>query len=242
MLEIKNLCFSFDQKPLFSDITFDLGKGEIFSILGRNGTGKTTLLKCILGLYKNYSGYIKKVDITGYVPQKVFSTFDLSVEEMIVMGRMPYLGFFGMPDKKDYTIARRKAEELGITHLLDKSFLGLSGGEKQIVLIARALCLEAELLVFDEPMSALDYNNQNKVLKIIKRISQNSVSVIFTTHDPTHAVHIADKILLMKDSNNYHYGLTESVLTDEVLQDVYDIPLLHQTMQGNTIIVPFYDK
>ncbi len=242
MIGTQNLAFSFGAKtePLFEDLSIDVQEGEILAILGRNGVGKTTFLKCILGLQNGYTGTLQSVEYVGYVPQKIFPTFDMPALEMIVMGRMPYLGLFGQPDKNDYDIAKRIAADLDIESLLDVSFNDLSGGQKQMVLIARALCTEPAAILFDEPMSALDYSNQNRVLGLINKIAKQGMTVIFTTHDPTHAIHVADKVLLMKDHATHYFGQTQDVLTDDNLHSVYDLALCVQQVQNNSVVVPIF--
>lgn len=243
MIETHELSFSFDKRgtDLFSKIDLNVQKGEVLAILGKNGVGKTTLLQCILGLHKTTSGKINKVEQIGYVPQKIFPVFDMPAIEMIVMGRMPHLGMFGLPGSADYEIAKEVAGDLEITGLLEQPFNELSGGQKQMVLIARALCSKPEAVIFDEPMSALDFSNQNRVLKLIKYVAKQGKSVIFTTHDPTHAVHVADKSLLMKDSTTSYFGPTDEVLVDGKLQDVYGLPLCVHALKGNVVVNPVYE-
>ena len=216
--------------------------GEILAILGHNGVGKTTLLKCILGLHSGCSGRIERAQRIGYVPQKTSPVFNMSALEMVVMGRMPYLGLFGMPGKKDYDIARQIAQDLDISDLLELPFNDLSGGQKQMILIARALCAQPAAVLLDEPMSALDYSNQNRVLMLMKDIAKQGMSILFTTHDPTHAAHVAHKVLLMKDSKEYFFGDRDVILIDQNLEDTYNLPLCVHTIQQNTVINPLYDR
>lgn len=243
MISADALSFSFYKRngPLFSNISLSVEAGEILAILGRNGVGKTTLLKCILGLHQRDTGEIKKVENIGYVPQKIFPVFEMPALEMIVIGRMPHLGLFGLPSVQDYEIAREIAADLGISDLLDQRFDSLSGGQKQMILIARALCSKPDAMIFDEPMSALDYSNQNRVLKLLKYVADQGKSVIFTTHDPTHAAHVADKALLMKNSRISYFGGIKDILIDDKLHDVYGLPLCVHGLKDNIVVNPVYE-
>lgn len=239
-VEGMSLVFEGSKTPLFTDLSFAVGGGEVLAVLGRNGVGKTTLLKCILGLTTNYSGTVKSVERIGYVPQKIFPVFEMPSIEMIVMGRMPYLGMFGLPGTEDYGIAERIAADLGITELLGRSFNDLSGGQKQLILIARALCMEPSAVIFDEPMSALDYKNQDRVLSLLKTIAQQGMAVIFSTHDPTHAIHVADKTLLLKDEYVHHFGAADEIIVDDILGDVYGIQICVHDLRDNKVVNPIY--
>ena len=184
ILEVKDLSFSYNSRSkVLEGVSFDIEKGEIFSVLGPNGSGKTTLLKCLNGILKPPSGKInlENIDISrlsvselakhiAYVPQIHRPVFSYTVLDIVAMGRNPYIGDFSLPGKKDTDIAIEKLKLLEICHLKNRSYTDLSGGEMQLVMIARALTQEPEILLLDEPISHLDFRNQIRVMQIVKKL------------------------------------------------------------------------
>ena len=237
-LKVDNATFYYDKTSnIFENINFSVNTGEIWGILGPNGCGKTTLLKCLNGLFQLRSGNIyiegkslhslRKNDIgkkVGYVPQMHDGTFPYSVFEMVLMGRASHLGIFSSPSKNDKKIAGEAIESLGISHLANKPYPCISGGEAQLVLIARALTAEPAVLLLDEPTSHLDFKNQKVILDILDKLSkERNLAVIMTTHFPDHALSISSKALLMGNGKNGMAGCTHDVLTECNLKDVFDV-------------------
>jgi iron complex transport system ATP-binding protein len=244
MLSIENIEYKYPngKDPVFRDISFSVAQGEVCAILGKNGSGKTTLIKCITGIYKPQKGRIDIIPPVGYVPQKVNFIYDMTVLDAIVMGRYQYIGAFSMPKKTDYETARVCADKLGITDLLDKVFSQLSGGQQQMVLIARALTVGSKCIVFDEPCASLDYGNQNNILSIISTLKETNTTAVFSTHDPNHVIHVANKVLILRGFEDYLYGATEDMITDEILSDLYGMPLKKITVNGRiTSVVALFD-
>jgi iron complex transport system ATP-binding protein len=227
MFEIENIEFKYPEsdRSVFRNVSFSVGRGEVCAILGKNGSGKTTLIKCITGIFKPFKGKVSIIPPVGYVPQKVNFIFDMTVLDAIVMGRYHSIGPFSIPKKSDYEIARKSAERLGITDLLEKTFSQLSGGQQQMVLIARALTVGSQCIVFDEPCSSLDYGNQNHILSIIAALKESDTTAIFSTHDPNHVIHVADKVLILRGLEDYMFGSKEEMLTDQILTDLYGMQL-----------------
>jgi iron complex transport system ATP-binding protein len=238
VIEVKNAAFHYDANSnIFQDTSFSVGKGEIFSILGPNGCGKTTMLKCIDGLLQLISGeifiegknirFLKRNEVgkkLGYVPQKHNTTFPFTVLEMVLMGRAPHLHVLHSPVEKDVSIAKSVIEHLGLSHLSDRPYSNLSGGQAQLVLIARALCAEPDVLLLDEPTSHLDFKNQRLILKVLKRLSkEKGLTVIMATHFPDHALSISDKSLLMGKGKKARFGQTLSVITEGNLKEAFEI-------------------
>jgi iron complex transport system ATP-binding protein len=244
MLNIENIEYKYpnSKEAVFSKLSFSVKHGEVCAILGKNGSGKTTLIKCITGIFKPQFGNIRLIQPIGYVPQKVNFIYDITVLDVIVMGRYHYFGAFSTPKKTDYEAARNAAEKLAITALLEKDFSELSGGQQQMVLVARALAVGSKCIVFDEPCASLDYGNQNQILSIISALKETNTTAIFSTHDPNHVLHVADKVLIMKGLNSYQFGTTEELITDEVLTELYNMPLKKVQVNGNlSSVVALFD-
>lgn len=234
--ELKHLSFQYGEKAIFEDISFSTDTGDVLFLLGPNGTGKTTLFKVMLGILKAQKGYLylddeeishwprKKIaQFIGYVPQHHNPPFPFSVLEVVLMGRTPYLNNFAVPSKKDINIACEAMESLGIIHLKDENYTRLSGGERQMVLIARALTQNPKILIMDEPTSNLDYGNQIKVLSYIRRLASKDLSVVISTHMPDHALRYATKIALMKEGKILASGKPDNVITGESIKKIYAV-------------------
>lgn len=244
MLKVDKVRFTYPntEKPVFEQVSFAATQGEVCAIIGKNGCGKTTLIKCITGIYQPDEGQIEVLKPVGYVPQKVNFIYDMTVLDAIVMGRYQYIGAFSMPKKADYDIARECAEKLKISFMLEKNFSQLSGGQQQLVLVARALAVGSACILFDEPCSALDYGNQNHILSIIDQLKASNITAIFSTHDPNHVLHIADKVLIMKENGDYLFGPTETMMTDKVLSDLYGMSLQKIDVNDKiTAVIALYD-
>ncbi|MBQ9612098.1 MAG: ABC transporter ATP-binding protein [Lachnospiraceae bacterium] len=256
-IEVNAGTFSYrKEKLLLQDISFSIGSGEILAILGPNGVGKTTLMKCLLGFLPWQSGMtsLDGTDIramkgrklwqqVAYVPQARQNTFSYHVEDMVLLGRSPYLGDFSMPGKKDREIAEQAMELAGVTHLIGKSCSQLSGGELQLVLIARALAAEPSYLVLDEPESGLDFRNQLVVLDLVERLSrEKNMTVILNTHYPDHALRVSDQVLLLFGQGIYQFGRTEGMLTAEHMRALFGVDIaVWREMSGEkeyTAVIP----
>lgn len=231
MIEVDNAGFRYGRGEwIFRHHHLQLAPGEVVGILGPNGRGKTTLLKAVLGLLPLEEGRIRVDGHFGYVPQNSLSPFPYTVMDMVVMGRARHIGLLSSPGGPDFAIARQTLDVLGISDLQNRTIDELSGGERQLVLIARALASGCDCLILDEPASALDFKNQQAVLKVLKNLSRNnSLAILFTTHYPYHALHIADKVLLMHNAYEYQFGETEEIMRDEHLQRLYGIEIRNLT-------------
>ena len=224
-------------KTILKDISFTVSRGEVVSLLGPNGTGKTTLLLCLLGIHKPGYGsiHLSGSDISSlsardraqkmaYVPQASALTFPYSVREVVMMGRIAHLGFGGGPTREDHKSADRAISDIDITHLAEKMFQQLSGGEKQLVMIARALTQNAGLLVMDEPTASLDLANQTRALELVRALSQRGYTILMTTHSPDHAFLVSDKVVLIKEGHVMACGTPDDTLTSNSLSALYGIP------------------
>ena len=244
MIEVENISYSYPRakQPIFDGHSFSLQKGEIMAVLGPNGSGKTTLIKTLLNLLPISSGRIQINGHRSYVPQETLSPFDYSVRETVVMGASGQNGLFAAPEKSDFDKTEAALQKVGMLDLVDDSFAHLSGGQKQMVLIARALVSNPDLMILDEPTSALDYHNQDKVLQSMADVARQGKAVIFTTHCPHQALHVSHKVLLVKKIAKSVYGPAKEILNEENLSQLYQLPISRHALQEGDIIVPSYSQ
>ena len=248
MLSIEHLSFSYGSSPVLSDVSFNVADGENTVILGVNGEGKTTLLRCICGVLHPLSGKIclDGKDITSvkaferarriaYVPQLQRIT-SLTVFDTVLSGRRG--AYYFLPGKSDRKRTESIIEQLGIADIAAKKTYELSGGELRKVSVARALCSDAKLILMDEPTANLDIGGAVKLIETIKDISeQNSVTFIVTMHDISLASRFSDKIILMKNGTVSATGGTE-ILTPEKIKEVYGIDASVHDLHGTTVAIP----
>lgn len=238
--EVSNLTFSYPQgdRKVLDKASLTLGAGEILCILGPNGAGKTTLLNCMAGLLKPESGNIKicgknikdmkekeVASLVGCVPQVHTPAFDYRVIDFVLMGRAPKTGIFASPKKEDEELCMQVLRSMGIEYLAEKSYINISGGERQQVMIARTIVQEPKAILFDEPTAHLDYGNQHRVLKKVKEMAAEGYSVIITTHNPDHALMLGDKVAIVRRDGKIIQGHSREIITEEILSDVYNIDL-----------------
>jgi iron complex transport system ATP-binding protein len=237
MLEVRNAHCGYGTKTVLKDISFSLAPGELLCLLGPNGVGKTTLFKTILGFLQLQSGEIllhgenvstwsrqRFASKVGYVPQAHTPPFPFQVLDVVTMGRTAHIGVFGSPSARDVVIAEEALHTLGISYLRDSVYTEISGGERQLVLVARALAQQVEILIMDEPTSNLDFGNQIKVLEHIRKVVKNEgLSVILTTHYPNHALTYASKAIILGRDNTVSIGSPDVVITKAYLKDAYEV-------------------
>ncbi|NDL63454.1 ABC transporter ATP-binding protein [Acerihabitans arboris] len=244
-LEARRLEYGYGE-PLFRPLDFACAPGEVCAILGANGRGKTTLLHTLAGVLPALGGEVRAMGGIGFVPQRFTPTFSYRVFDIVLMGRAGHVGLLHMPSRRDEAITLEALDALGIGALAQRAFPSLSGGQQQLVLIARALATRSNILVLDEPMSALDLFNQQAVMRLIRRLAgREGVSVLFTTHDPSHASLLADNTLLLLPGREWLHGATRTVLSEENLKRAYDIVVKRVDVdhQGrrHRILVPLFD-
>ena len=222
--------------PIFSDINFSVDTGEVLAILGPNGAGKTTLLRCITGMLRWRSGESlldgepihtqspgKLWRKIAYVPQAKSASSAYTAFETVLLGRSSHLGAFSSPKQADMEKAKQAMEKLGIAHLAHKKCNSISGGELQMVLIARALASEPQVLILDEPESNLDFKNQLIVLDAMTDLARSGMTCIFNTHYPAHALQRSDKALILSRGGGYVFGPTASVVTEENIRRAFGV-------------------
>ncbi len=235
---------------VLSDVTIDIPAGSITAILGPNGSGKTTLLRLALGLLSPSSGAIhvagrpqrewSRRELSrrvGLVPQDELVAFDLSVLEFVLMGRAPFLGLLEMPGEDDRDRARQALATVGIASLERRVVPELSGGERQLVTIARALVQESEILLSDEPTAHLDLANTRRVLDVMRALGRDGRTLVFTTHDPNLATAIADHVVLLRDGRVLAAAPTTEAITAERLGATYGVDVEIVDVRGRPLVI-----
>ncbi|MGB6536978.1 MAG: ABC transporter ATP-binding protein [Xanthobacteraceae bacterium] len=230
-----------------------LSTGEVLALLGPNGGGKTTLLKTLLGLLPPQAGEVRlagrllssytsheRARLIAYVPQSHFMTFAFTVEAIVLMGRTAHGNLFSRPSTADRAVAAQALERFGIGHLRERSYTMISGGERQLALLARALAQEPRFIVLDEPTASLDFGNQGRVIREIQALKASGHGVLFTTHDPNHAMRAADRSYLLRQGKRIAEGPTGTILDRAQLEALYDAPveLIADRGDGRTAFLP----
>lgn len=253
ILTVKDLAYSYRTTTVLSNISFSMRKGEICALLGPNGSGKTTLLKCVNGILNNGNGHIMvngrsvsgmtRDDIArvmAVVPQFTSTVFSFTVLQMVIMGGGSRFGLTGRPGDRDYATAMEVLDELEIAHLSGRIFNELSGGERQLVLIARALFQKPQILLLDEPTSHLDFKKQFSIMQEIKRITEErNLATLITLHDPNLAGRYCSRLVMLKEGNIAFQGSRDSVFNQESLSYTYGIKVkIQDTACGIQFVIP----
>jgi len=233
-----DLTIGYPDRVVGSGLAVSLKTGEVLALLGPNGGGKTTLLKTLLGLLAPKAGHVKlsskalsqysmleRARLLAYVPQVHAGTFAFTVETVVLMGRSAHGNLFSRPSNHDRAVTHAALERFGIAHLSQRAYTMISGGERQLVLLARALAQEPQFIILDEPTASLDFGNQGKVLREIRALAASGHGVLFTTHDPNHALRAADRALLLRDGTALSEGPVARVLGQEQLETLYGAPV-----------------
>ena len=250
-LEARALGYGYPDRPVGRGLDLSLGAGEVLCVLGPNGGGKTTLFRTLLGLLPAQAGEVlldgqalvqlPRPEVArrmGYVPQGQAAQFAFTVREAVLMGRTAHVGLFAAPGTADREAAGRAIEALGIEALAERVLTELSGGERQLVMIARALAQGARLLVLDEPTASLDFGNQVRVLREIRQLAAQGYAVVFATHDPGQAFLAASRVLLLAHGGLFRQGAPEEVITPENLRAVYGVEVRIAQVDGARVCLP----
>jgi len=252
-IEGHDLTIGYRDRVVGSGLDVGLRTGEVLALLGPNGGGKTTLLKTLLGLIRPLAGEAQiegrslasysireRARRIAYVPQLHTPTFAFTVEAVVLMGRTAHGNLFSRPSAHDRAVARQALVRFGIVHLSERPYTMISGGERQLVLLARALAQEPQFIVLDEPTASLDFGNQGKVMREIRALATSGHGVLFTTHDPNHALRAADRAYLLRDGERIAEGSVRDVLNREQLEALYRAPVerLFDPIRGGTAFLP----
>lgn len=251
-IAVNEVSFAYNGKRVLNRVTVSMEQGEILSVLGPNGSGKTTLLKLILGFYPPHQGQVMlngqsvtRMDARAiarniaYVPQVHRMAFSFRMKDVVMMGRIPHKPFFFKYSKEDETLAESAMERLGIAHLKERPYTDVSGGERQLCLIARAMTQGAHTFIMDEPVSGLDYGNQVRLLTLIQRLATEGYTFIQSTHFPDHALWMSGRVLMLKKGVAAAHGPAEQVLDSSTLSDLYHLDMqVSKTVCGRKVCVP----
>ena len=251
ILEGHQLSIGYPDRVVGSGLDVQLANGEVLALLGPNGGGKTTLLKTLLGLLAPKAGEVRldgaalssrtireRARLIAYVPQTHVATFAFSVEAVVLMGRTAHGDLFARPTSDDRKVAAHMLDRLGIAELAERPYTMISGGERQLVLLARALAQEPQFIVLDEPTANLDFGNQGKVMREIRALAASGLGVLFTTHDPNHALRAADRAYLLRGGERIAEGPVQEILTRERLEALYGAPVQTITDASGTAFIP----
>lgn len=235
-LELKNLSCGYGSRRVINSISLSISTGEVIGLLGANGCGKTTLIKTILGLLPAQAGEVRLdgsnikswssaqiARVIGYIPQMHTPPFPFEVLDVVLMGRTAHIKPFAAPSKKDVKIAEQALEMLNISYLRDRIYTQISGGERQLVLIARALAQEPKILIMDEPTASLDFGNQIKVLSHVKQLAALDIAVLMSCHFPEHAFIYSNRAVLLNEGRILHSGTPGEAITAERLKILYGV-------------------
>jgi iron complex transport system ATP-binding protein len=234
----QNLTIGYSDRVVGRNLNVALQQGEVLALLGPNGGGKTTLLKTLMGLLRPLAGEAlidgRSLVVTSarerarriaYVPQTHVASFAFTVESVVLMGRTAHGNLFTRPSTRDHVVAAGALDRFGIAHLKERPYTMISGGERQLVLLARALAQEPRFIVLDEPTASLDFGNQGKVMREIRALAASGHGVLFTTHDPNHALRAADRAYLLRDGECLAEGRVADILNREQLEALYRAPV-----------------
>lgn len=254
-VDVEHLAFAYGEKPVLTDVSFHAGEGQFLSILGPNGAGKSTLFRCILGLQTKYAGSVRiggtdtrtlspreMAGLVAYIPQSSRPTFNYSVFDIVLMGASRKLSPFSSPSREDKERCQWALEKMGIENLALRCFHRLSGGEQQLVMIARALMQDAPVLMMDEPTANLDYGNQLLVMRRARALAAEGYTVIQTSHAPEQCYLFSDRILALSGGRVIRDGPPAEVLTSETVETLYGVSVRVLSLENDKMRVCIPEK
>ena len=250
-LDVEDITFGYDARNVLEHLTLHYESPDVLCILGSNGQGKSTLLQCIIGAFRTSAGSItvdgravaeypprefaRKI---AYIPQSHTPSFAYPVIDIVMMGRTSRMGYLANPGKEEHDAAMAQLEYLGIAHLAEKPYTGISGGERQLVMIASALAQEPELMILDEPTAHLDFGNQYKFIQLVEKLRARGMGVLMTTHFPDHALALECTTSVLSGGRIVATGNAHDIITDDAMGDLYGIEVHVEKIGARTICVP----
>lgn len=239
VLQADGVSFSYrSERRVLDNVSLCIAPGEMLTLLGPNGAGKSTLLNCLVGALRPQEGAVLLEDRNvgemqprevarriAYVPQTSNPTYGYQTRDYIAMGRAPHKGMFQKPDEEDYALVDEAMERLGVTHLAAQPYTQLSGGERQLANVCRAIVQQPSVILFDEPTSALDYGNQIKVLRLVKSLREQGYAIMMTTHNPDHPIMLGGRVAILDRAGHLECGRVDELMTEERLSALYQIDL-----------------
>ena len=247
-IEVNHVSFSYGDHQVLHDVSFSAVDGQLITLLGPNGVGKSTLFKCALGLAHGYTGQIKVAgkdisnmgvrqlaQLVAYVPQYHYPSFNFSVFDMVLMGTTVLVGGLSAPGKEQLDLVEAALKRLDIFHLRNRGYTQISGGERQLALIARAMVQNAKTLIMDEPTANLDYGNQLRIMAQIKNLAKEGYTVVLSTHNPDHAFWFADKVLALWGGQVIANGAPAEVINSELIERLYGEKVDIQSFNNDTM-------
>jgi iron complex transport system ATP-binding protein len=247
-INVRELSFSYGPRRVLDGVSFDAADGEMLCVLGPNGVGKSTLFNCMLGLSRPESGDIffdgrpirefgarELARNIAFVPQSHAPTFNYSVFDMVLMGTTARVGGVSSPGESEIASAEDAMDRVGISHLRARGYMQISGGERQLALIARALAQQASVIIMDEPTANLDYGNQLRVLMRVKELSREGFTIIQSTHNPEHAFLFASRVLALIGGRSAALGDPREVVTEELIESLYNVKVRLSTDENGAV-------
>lgn len=236
MIEVNNLSFAYKTEKILDNINFRTGEGQLIAVLGPNGAGKSTLFKCLLGFLRSYDGEIlmggkdirnlgrkEMARMAAYIPQSEIPVFNYKVSETVLMGTTGMLSPLQSPSDEQIEIAHEAIRSLGIEHLEQRGINEISGGERQLAFLARAMAQQARLLILDEPTANLDYGNQQHVLNRVYEMAKQGYTILLSTHNPEHALQYATHVLAIKNHRILADGPADTEMNEKLIEDIYGL-------------------
>ena len=250
-LDVNDITFGYDARNVLEHLSLHYESPDVMCILGSNGQGKSTLLQCIIGAFRTSAGTITVDDKPvheyparefarkiAYIAQNHIPSFGYPVLDIVMMGCTSRMGYLANPGQTERDVAMEQLEYLGIGHLAEKSYTGISGGERQLVMIASALAQNPELMILDEPTAHLDFGNQYKFIQLVEKLRERGMGVLMTTHFPDHALLLGGTCAVLSDKHISALGKASDIVTDEAMGSLYGIEVHVEKIGARTICVP----
>jgi iron complex transport system ATP-binding protein len=225
VLQCRGISHRYGERTVLRDLCLQLPQGALCALMGANGAGKSTLLKILADHLAPAAGQVVRVGRMGFVPQEVHPALPMSVLEMVLLGRASGISLLRAPGRADHAAAHEALARVEAGHLAGRAFLSLSGGERQLVVLARALAADADVLLLDEPSAAMDWHNQALTLRLLAELAADGITIVFSTHSPQHALEFASHAVLLFADGEYAFGQPDRIMDETALSRLYRVPV-----------------